>query len=291
MNNPSGLTLINRVQTAMRNITIECIILEQRTSFICLYSPPFFMRLCASLPSEQSGRGKKWRERQLCSPDRHHPPSSPSYHTHAPRYKKKSFFDMSVQQKNRTLTLISPLLHLLLSSSLLFHSFSLSLVDFKPRMDSMAIATYRIADETGSILMTVKLDPSDPFKAGDIVRFQDWYATPLPLPRYIAPFCGHIHTYTPLPMSLYCMHYVDYHLKLFQSFSNPLPPKYSEVKSPGNRLNIQINATRGNNRFKRIGCDTKIFHEIPYWTEADWYWDQKLQHMVSHATYIPFTPT
>lgn len=60
----------------------------------------------------------------------------------------------------------------------------------------------------------------------------------------------------------------------------PLPPKYSEVKSPGNRLNIQINATRGNNRFKRIGSDTKIFHEAPYWTETDWYWDQQLQHMV-----------
>ncbi|KAG0073932.1 hypothetical protein BGZ90_011188 [Linnemannia elongata] len=129
INNPSGLTLINRVQTAMRNITIECIILEQ--------------------------------------------------------------------------------------------------LEFKPRMDSMAIATYRVADETGSILMIVKLDPSDQFKAGDIVRFQD-----------------------------------------------------CEVKSPGNRMNIQINATRGNNRFKRIGCDTKIFHEIPYWTESDWYWDQKLQHMV-----------
>ncbi|KAG0375984.1 hypothetical protein BGX24_008419 [Mortierella sp. AD032] len=103
-------------------------------------------------------------------------------------------------------------------------------LDFKPKMDGMAIGTYRVADETGSIFMTVKLDPSDQLKAGDIVRFQD-----------------------------------------------------CEVKAPGNRFNIQINATRGNNRFKRIGSDTKIYHELPYWTESEWYWDPQLQHMVLNS--------
>ncbi|KAF9130006.1 hypothetical protein BGW39_003567 [Mortierella sp. 14UC] len=99
-------------------------------------------------------------------------------------------------------------------------------LEFKLKMDGMAIGTYRVADETGSILMVVKLDPSDQLRAGDIVRFLD-----------------------------------------------------CEVKAPGNRLNIQIFATRANNRFKRIGCDTKLYQELPYWTESDWYWDIQLQHM------------
>lgn len=66
----------------------------------------------------------------------------------------------------------------------------------------MAIATYRVADETGSILMIVKLDPSDQFKPGDIVRFQDWYV--ISLSRFsplAAPFVG-IHTHTHITYTL-----------------------------------------------------------------------------------------